>query len=68
MAKCNSCNGVITRSDLECYVCGEPVPGAPKKSMFSSFLRFWAKPTTAGMKRVMMADATEAVDADPFSR
>jgi len=28
MTRCNSCNGVITRNDAECYSCGEPVPGA----------------------------------------
>ena len=30
MARCNQCNSVITRSDLDCYLCGEPVPGARK--------------------------------------
>ena len=31
MARCNECNSVITRSDSECYVCGEVVPGAKKR-------------------------------------
>ncbi len=33
MTRCNSCNGIITKTDVECYVCGDPVPGAarPKK-------------------------------------
>ena len=30
MARCNSCNGVMTRHDLECYVCGEPLPKVAK--------------------------------------
>jgi hypothetical protein len=30
MARCNQCNSVITRSDVECFVCNEPVPGAKK--------------------------------------
>ena len=30
MARCNSCNGMVTRQDLQCYVCGEPVPGRGK--------------------------------------
>lgn len=30
MTRCNACNGVITRSDLECYTCAEPVPGTSK--------------------------------------
>jgi hypothetical protein len=30
MARCNACNGVVKRIDLECYTCGEAVPGAIK--------------------------------------
>jgi hypothetical protein len=30
MTRCNACNGVIKRIDVECYTCGEPVPGAIK--------------------------------------
>jgi hypothetical protein len=30
MTRCNACNGVITRTDLECYSCGEAVPGTRK--------------------------------------
>jgi hypothetical protein len=30
MTRCGSCNGVIKRVDLECYTCGDPVPGASK--------------------------------------
>jgi hypothetical protein len=30
MTRCNSCNSVITRSDAECYICNEPVPGLAK--------------------------------------
>ena len=25
MARCNECNGVITRTDSECYICGLPL-------------------------------------------
>ena len=32
MTRCNECNGVITKTDSECYICGEPVPGAKKRS------------------------------------
>ncbi|HUA21075.1 MAG TPA: hypothetical protein VMB25_20145 [Bryobacteraceae bacterium] len=32
MTRCNSCNGILTRTDVECYVCGEPVPGARKRA------------------------------------
>jgi hypothetical protein len=30
MARCDACNGVIKSIDLECYTCGEAVPGAIK--------------------------------------
>jgi hypothetical protein len=32
MARCNDCNSIITRTDSECFVCGETVPGAKKRS------------------------------------
>jgi len=31
MTRCNSCNGILTKTDVECYVCGEAVPGARKR-------------------------------------
>ena len=31
MERCNDCNGIITRTDSECYVCGQPVPWAKKR-------------------------------------
>jgi hypothetical protein len=31
MTRCVECNSVITRMDAECYICGEPVPGAKKR-------------------------------------
>jgi hypothetical protein len=30
MARCDECNSVLTKTDLECYICGTPVPGAKK--------------------------------------
>jgi hypothetical protein len=30
MTRCNACNGVITKSDSDCYTCGEPVPGSAR--------------------------------------
>jgi len=50
MARCNSCNGIITRTDLECYICGEPVPERAKFSL----LRFWARPAGLAAKRAAM--------------
>ncbi len=33
MTRCNQCYSLITRKDDErCYICGEPVPGAKKRS------------------------------------
>jgi hypothetical protein len=45
MARCNSCNGIITKTDMTCYVCREPIPGRAKVSQFRS----WAKYLVAGM-------------------
>jgi len=55
MARCNSCNGVIRNTELECYVCGEPVPGA-KGTMFS-LLRLWANLTSGSEKRISLKEA-----------
>jgi hypothetical protein len=50
MARCNACFSITTKSDLKCYVCGEPVPDAPGR--FKQFLtRFWAKPEKSAPKR-----------------
>ena len=48
MARCNSCSGIITKTDLACYVCGEPVREAGRG--WFSLLRFWAKPTALSGK------------------
>jgi hypothetical protein len=32
MTRCNECNGIIAKTDSECYICGEPVPGLKKRS------------------------------------
>ena len=32
MQRCNSCNGILTKTDVNCYVCGEPVPGARRQA------------------------------------
>jgi hypothetical protein len=48
MARCNSCSGVITKTDVKCYVCGEPVPGRAKSALFRFF---WAKPAPPAPKR-----------------
>lgn len=30
MGRCNECGSVIAKNDVQCYVCGDPVPGAKK--------------------------------------
>jgi hypothetical protein len=40
MARCKECNSVITRTDSECFICGDPVPGR-KKTAWQS--RLWEK-------------------------
>jgi len=32
MARCNSCNGIITKTHVECYACGDPGPGAARRA------------------------------------
>jgi hypothetical protein len=65
MARCNSCNGVIARTDVDCYLCGDPIPGRAKFSLF----RFWGKSTadtkaSRAVQRVMMKDALRARTPD----
>ena len=31
-SRCNSCDAIVTATDVKCYVCDEPVPGARKIS------------------------------------
>jgi hypothetical protein len=33
MTRCNECNGIIAKTDSECYICGEPVPGFQKRAL-----------------------------------
>ena len=40
--RCMACNSVVTKNESECYVCGEPVPGAKKS--FLSWLNPAPKP------------------------
>jgi hypothetical protein len=55
MARCNSCNGVIRNTEVECYVCGEPLRGAKRKTF--SLLRLWATLTAGSVKRINLKDA-----------
>jgi hypothetical protein len=32
MSRCIECNSIITRTDSECYICGQVVPGNKKRS------------------------------------
>lgn len=52
MTRCTSCNGIIAKTDLECYTCREPIPGKPRRTKYS-LLRFWAKPDTSALKDFM---------------
>lgn len=54
MPRCGSCNSVLTRKDIECYVCGEPVEGL---STFRRWLlRAAPKPVPPEVKRVLETD------------
>ena len=54
MARCNSCSGIITKNDVACYVCGEPVD--EPRPAWRSLFRIWAKPK-APSEYLMAKDA-----------
>jgi hypothetical protein len=64
MAKCNSCNGVIAKTDVECYLCGDKIPGRAKFSLS----RFFGKPAELrahpAAQRVMMTDMLQTRNTD----
>ena len=47
-SRCHSCNAIVTATDVKCYVCGEPVPGAKK---FAAVIRR-AVPKPPKMERI----------------
>jgi hypothetical protein len=51
MTRCNACNGVIKKIDLECYTCGQAVPWAIKP--------FW--------RRNRVSEAKSAAPITPIS-
>ena len=55
MPRCNACNGIITRKDVDCYVCGEPIPG---RSKFSFFRLFAKRTDAAASKRALLRVTT----------
>jgi hypothetical protein len=56
MARCTTCFSIVTKTDLDCYVCGEPLPGAPGPFR-RALTRFFSKPKPSS-KKVKMAAAT----------
>jgi len=57
MARCYSCSGVIAKTDDECYVCGEPVPGRSKSFLWRLFAKPAAEASKRAVLRVTMVDA-----------
>ena len=55
MTRCSSCNGIIAKTDLECYTCQEPIPGKPRRGKYSLF-RFWAKPATSALTEIIAGE------------
>ena len=39
--RCPSCNGIVTKTDSECYSCGEKIEGS--SGVVASLLRLFAK-------------------------
>ena len=38
MLRCESCDGILTKNEKHCYLCGDPVPGQAKSSGIFTFL------------------------------
>ena len=56
MSRCNSCFGIVTKNESECYVCGEAVPGARK----AWYVRlFWTKPNARPAKSVSVTNKSQ---------
>ncbi len=36
MTRCNTCNGIIKKTDSECFTCSEPIPGRAKAKRFQA--------------------------------
>ena len=62
MARCMSCGGVIAKKEVECYVCGEPVPGT-KRSFF--LFRFWKYLTSPPVKAMNVKDSVVYRNSPP---
>jgi len=44
MTRCNTCNGIVTKTDSDCFTCGEPVNGRARGKRTSKGNRATAKP------------------------
>ena len=60
MARCNSCFGVLTKKEIECYVCGEAVPGASRPGWLLRM--FWAEPSPKAPVKSGSLDTREYVE------
>jgi hypothetical protein len=58
MARCSTCFSIVTKSDLDCYVCGEPLPGTPGPFR-RALTRFFNKPKSPAPKKVKVAGAAQ---------
>jgi hypothetical protein len=61
MPRCDTCNGIIVKTDAKCYVCGQAIPGRRKLSLF----RWWSKPQVkpkTPVTRVLDGDNASGVD------
>lgn len=55
MARCKSCYGFLAKTDSECYVCGDRIPGAPQRPWYS-LLRFFSKPARPSPRFAVVRD------------
>jgi len=54
MGRCHSCNAVVTKDDVKCYVCGEAIPG---RGGFSLFAWLWKPANKRARNRAEEAKA-----------
>ena len=58
MPRCTECFSIVTKTDVDCYVCGQPLPDAPGKLM-RALQRFWGPPSPKKVKKVNPAQAVK---------
>lgn len=62
MNRCSNCSGIVTKTETNCYLCGEPVPGRSEFFLFRLFAKKPARDATRATDRVMRNDGPTTPD------